>query len=83
MISPRRVLFRIGYAALGAVYVMLGIAAISIATQGGRDRVRGFASAFRLLLSHPRGPAIVAAIAGGLVAFTVARLLDAGDGKRS
>jgi uncharacterized protein DUF1206 len=83
LISPRRVLFRIGYAALGAVYVMLGIAAISIATQGGRDRVRGFASAFRLLLSHPRGPAIVAAIAGGLVAFTLARLLDAGDGKRS
>ena len=79
----RRFLARIGYISLGAVYAALGVFATTIAVAGSRDRVRGFRGAFRFLLSHPYGPAVVAAMAAGLAAFTLARLIDAADGKRS
>ncbi|MDQ2869488.1 MAG: DUF1206 domain-containing protein [Acidobacteriota bacterium] len=79
----RDVLIRVGYAALGAVYVTLGALAFLIAFDGGRIRARGFGAAFRMLLLHPQGPTILMGIAAGLAAFTVARILDAADAGRS
>ncbi|MEP6800304.1 MAG: DUF1206 domain-containing protein [Acidobacteriota bacterium] len=79
----RSVLIRVGYAALGAVYVTLGLLAFFIAFEGGRVRARGFGAAFRLLLLHPQGPLILWGIAAGLAAFTLGRILDAGDPDRS
>ncbi len=78
----RTILIRVGYAALGAVYVTLGLLAFLIAFDGGQVRARGFGAAFRLLLLHPQGPTILVGIAGGLVAFTVARFMQAADGGR-
>ncbi len=79
----RRTLTRLGFAALGAVYVVLGILAIHVALRGARDRVRGFSGAFGYLLAHPFGPAVLAFIAAGLAGFAAARLSEAGDGTRS
>jgi hypothetical protein len=78
----RRLLTRFGYAALGTVYVALGVVALLIAIAGARDRAKGFAGTFRFLLSHPNGPTIVACIAVGLAAFVLAQLADAADDKR-
>jgi hypothetical protein len=79
----RRLLTRLGYVALGAVYVALGGLAIHVAVVGARDRVRGFSAAFRYLLAHPWGPHVLTAIAAGLAAFTFARMLDAVDRRLS
>ena len=75
----RRLLTRVGYAALGVVYAALGVVACEIALAGTRDRVKGFPAGFRYLLSRPYGPSVVAWIAVGLAAFVLARALDAGD----
>ncbi len=78
----RRLLTRVGYAALGVVYAALGVVAIQIALAGARDRVKGFPAGFRYLLARPYGPTVVAWVAAGLAAFVLARLLDAFDRKR-
>ncbi|HEY6928075.1 MAG TPA: DUF1206 domain-containing protein [Thermoanaerobaculia bacterium] len=75
----RRLLTRFGYAALGAVYVSLGVVAVRVAFAGARDRVHGFPGAFRFLLSQKEGSTIVTGIAVGLGAFVLARLVDAAD----
>jgi hypothetical protein len=75
----RRLLTRFGYAALGAVYVSLGIVAVRVALAGARDRVHGFPEAFRFLLSQKHGETILTCIAAGLAAFVLARLADASD----
>ena len=75
----RRLLTRFGYAALGAVYVSLGIVALRVALVGTRDRDHGFPGAFRFLLSQQHGPIILTGIAVGLAAFVLARLVDAAD----
>jgi hypothetical protein len=79
MFVLRRLLTRFGYAALGAVYVSLGIVAVRVAFAGARDRVHGFPGAFRFLLSQKEGPTILTGIAIGLGAFVLARLVDAAD----
>jgi len=78
----RRLLVRLGYGALGAAYVALGVAALQIAVAGAGDRVTGFSGAFRNLLEQPHGPAVVSGIAAGLAAFVLARALDAVDRRR-
>ena len=77
----RSLLTRVGYAALGAAYVTLGIVAARVASLGGRGRVGGFSGAFRYLLSRPHGPAIVAWVAAGLAAFALAKLAEATDAR--
>jgi hypothetical protein len=72
-------LTRFGYAALGAVYVSLGIVAMRVAFAGARDRVRGFPGAFRFLLSQEHGETILTCVTLGLAAYVVARLVDATD----
>lgn len=79
----RRTLIRFGFAALGAVYAVVGLLAIHVALSGSRDRIRGFSGAFRYLLSHPFGPAVLAFIAAGLAGFAAARLSEAADSRRS
>ncbi len=77
-----RLLTRIGYVSLGIVYAILGwlaIHAAQLALLGGTDRVRGFRAAFRYLLAHHNGPAVLAAVGCGLAAFTLGRALDAFD----
>ena len=78
----RRLLTRFGFTALGAVYAMLGAAALFIAVRGARDRAEGFAGTFRFLLHRPNGPTILACVAAGLAAFVLAQLADAADGNR-
>ena len=78
----RRLLTRFGYAALGAIYVALGLVALHLAIAGTRDRAKGFAGTFRFVLSRPDGPTVVACIAVGLAAFVLAQLADAADDKR-
>jgi Domain of Unknown Function (DUF1206) len=78
----RRILTRVGYVSLGIVYAILGglaVHAAALALAGATDRVRGFRAAFRYLLAHQNGPAVLAAVGCGLAAFTLGRALDALD----
>jgi hypothetical protein len=79
----RALLTHVGFSALGAVYIALGILAARVAVEGSRDHVRGFRGSFHFLLDHPWGRAVLIGIAAGLGAFTLARLFDAADAKRS
>lgn len=82
----RRVLLRLGYVSLGLVYAVLGILATragAVALFGGFDRVKGFPAAFRYLLARRDGQLILGSVAAGLIAFTIARALDAGDARRA
>jgi len=71
---------RIGFAALGAVYALLGYLAIHLAWTRGRH-VGGFPAAFRYLLGQHYGLPVLIAIAVGLAAFTAARIADLLDRK--
>src|SRR5579864_2385724 len=75
----RRVLGRVGFVALGSVYIAIGSLAVRVALEGSRakGRVGGFAAAFRFLLSQPHGPLVLGAIAAGLAAFAASRFADA------
>jgi hypothetical protein len=79
----RNALTRVGFCALGVVYAGVGYLAIRVAVDGARDRVIGFRGSFRFLLERPSGKVLVTAIAAGLAAFTVGRLLEVADRKRS
>ena len=72
-----RFLLRVGYVALGAVYVALGVVAARVALLGRHTEVGGFSAAYRFLLSRPYGPSIVGAIAAGLTAFALAKIIEA------
>src|SRR5262249_7524890 len=72
----RALLTRFGYAALGAVYAVVGAVAVKVAILGSRDRAAGFAGALRLLLGQPHGVAVLGALAAGLAAFVAARFYD-------
>jgi hypothetical protein len=79
----RNALTRIGFCALGAVYAGVGYLAIRVAVDGARDRVKGFRGSFRFLLEQPSGRLLVGGVAAGLAAFTLGRLLEVADRKRS
>jgi Domain of Unknown Function (DUF1206) len=79
----RNALTRVGFCALGAVYAGVGYLAIRVAVAGARDRVKGFRGSFRFLLEQPSGRLLVGGIAAGLLAFTLGRLLEVADRKRS
>lgn len=74
---------RAGFVALGAVYLALGVVAVRLPLVHARRPVGGFPAAFRYLLAGPYGWPVLAAIACGLAAFTLARLADAADSRVS
>ena len=83
MRGVRNVLIRVGFCSLGAVYAAIGYLALRVAIEGARGRVTGVRGSLRYLLEQSRGTFLVAGIAAGLAAFTLARLLEAADRKRS
>ncbi len=72
----RHVLPRVGYAAVGLLYVTVGVIAARIAFLGSRDRVEGMHGALRVLLRRPDGRWIVGGVAAGLVAFALWRAIQ-------
>ena len=66
---------RAGYAARGAVYVIVGGLALSAAIYGGQ--AQGTTDALASLRGEPWGAALLWAIAIGLMAYMVWRLIDA------
>jgi hypothetical protein len=74
---------RFGFAALGAVYVALGIVSARVALVGAQQRDRGMAAALRFLLEQPRGPWILGAVVAGLGAIAIAHAAEAAAGKGS
>ena len=78
----RNVLIRVGFCSLGAVYAAIGFLALRVAIEGAGGRVTGVRGSLRYL-EQSRGTLLVAGIAAGLAAFTLARLLEAADRKRS
>ena len=78
----RPLLVRFGLCALGLVYVAMGLASARVAWLGARDRDQGVGGALRLLFAQGKGSLLLAAVAAGLAALAVARLLDAARGKR-
>jgi len=79
----RHVLPRIGYAAVGLLYVIVGLVAARIAFLGSRDRVTGMHGALRLLLERPEGPWIVGGVAVGLIGFATWRTIQIFTSRRA
>jgi hypothetical protein len=79
----RHVLPRIGYGAVGLLYVTVGLVAARIAFLGSRDRVTGMYGALRLLLQRPEGPWIVGGIAAGLIGFAAWRIIQTFTSRRA
>src|SRR6266496_5250422 len=79
----RHVLPRVGYAAVGLLYITVGFLAARIAFLGSRDRVAGMQGALRALLSQTEGAWIVAAMAAGLLAFAIWRLMQTFAARRA
>jgi hypothetical protein len=79
----RHVLPRVGYAAVGLLYITVGFLAARIAFLGSRDRVSGMQGALRTLLSQTEGAWIVGAMAAGLLAFAIWRLMQTFAARRA
>jgi hypothetical protein len=71
-----RVLARVGYAAMGLVYVTIGIIAARIAFLGARDRLAGVHGALSVLLRQREGQWILSAVAAGLACFAAWRTIQ-------
>ena len=76
----RRLLARVGYAAMGLVYATIGIIAARIAFLGTRGRLAGMHGALSTLLRQPEGRGILSGVAAGLACFAVWRLLQTFSG---
>src|SRR5215471_6492944 len=72
----QRILPRVGYGVVGLLYVVVGFVAARIAFLGSRDKVTGMHGALKVLLNQTEGVWIVAAVAIGLIAFAVWRLIQ-------
>ena len=77
----RAIAVRFGFAALGAVYVALGIVSARVALVGAQRRDQGMAGALRFLLEQPRGPWILGAVVAGLGAIAIAHVGEAVVGR--
>lgn len=69
-------LARFGYAAKGAVYVVIGILAIETAVKGGGDAA-GSEGALREIAGQPFGQILLAIVGLGLAGYAVWRLIEA------
>jgi Domain of Unknown Function (DUF1206) len=69
-------LARFGYAANGIVYIIIGGLAVLAASYRGGG-ITDFHGAFKEILSHPYGQVMLAAIAVGLAAYALWRLIQA------
>jgi hypothetical protein len=78
---PRRLLARVGYAAMGLVYATIGFIAARIAFLGARGRVAGIHGALSALLRQSQGRWILAGVAAGLACFAVWRAMQTFSGK--
>ena len=77
----RRLLPRVGYAAMGLVYVTIGIIAARIAFLGARDRLAGMHGALSVLLRQWEGRWVLSGVAAGLACFAVWRTIQTFSGK--
>lgn len=69
-------LARLGYAAKGIVYVVVGVLAVRTAAGAGGD-VEGTGGALGAILAQPFGKVVLAVVALGLVGYVVWRLVQA------
>jgi hypothetical protein len=72
----QRVLPRVGYAAMGLVYVTIGIIAARIAFLGARDRLAGMHGALAVLLRQWEGRWVLTGVAAGLACFAAWRTIQ-------
>jgi len=77
----RALLVRVGFCALGLVYVAMGVVSAQVALLGAREQ-QGVGGALRLLLDGGRGSWLLGGVAAGLAGLAVARVLDVFRGQR-
>ena len=68
---------RLGYAALGVVFTIIGIFLIVAAVQHNPGEAKGLDSALKELLLQPFGPVLLAIVALGLIAYGVYSFVEA------
>ena len=74
---PRRALARLGFAATGVLYAVLGLTAARLALRGALDPAAGLDGALRWVLDRPHGRLLVALVGAGLASFAVWHTLEA------
>lgn len=77
----RALLVRVGFCALGVLYVAMGVVSAQVALLGEREQ-QGVGGALRLLFDGGKNGWLLAAVALGLAGLAAARALDAFRGKR-
>jgi Domain of Unknown Function (DUF1206) len=68
---------RIGYAALGVVFSIIGIFLIVAAVQHNPHEAKGLDAALRTLMQQPFGPVVLGIVALGLIAYGVYSFVEA------
>jgi len=80
----RSLFVRAGLAALGLVYVAMGVVSARVAFLGASERGQGVPSALTFLLERPYGPWLLGAVVAGLAGIAVANAVGAlRDGRGS
>jgi hypothetical protein len=77
----RAFLVRTGLAALGVLYVVMGIVSARVALLGAKDRGQGVPGALAFLLERPLGPWILGAVVAGLAGIALAHAAGAVRGR--
>lgn len=68
---------RLGYAALGVVYAIVGIFLIVAAIRHNAGQAKGLSGALLVLMQQPFGPLLLAVVALGLIAYGVFSFVEA------
>jgi hypothetical protein len=71
-----RRLVRVGYAAKGLIYVLIGVLAFRVAVGAGGGRLTDARGALASLRDEPFGQVLLAVLGGGLLAYGAWQLLD-------